>query len=101
MSVNRIAEGYLLYKEGKVHADENKDPNKLRFFVEASKQDKPTKKYYDVIIRDGFITCDCDDWHYRHEDHEGGFICKHGYGGIFKQGEIEGSKLEQLVREAS
>lgn len=88
MPVNRMEEGLKLCKEGKVHPDENKDPNNLRFFVEASEQEESTKKFYDVIIRDGFITCDCDDWLFRHEKREGGFICKHGYGGIFKQAEI-------------
>lgn len=87
---NRIREGFKLFLEGKVHADENLTPAKMRFFVEASPRKGSTqKKFYDVINRDGFWTCECDDWAWRHEQREGGFICKHEYAALFKLMELE------------
>lgn len=82
---NRMIEGFKLFKENKVQPDSGITPTNMRFFVESSKKkDNGLKNYYDVIFRDGFWTCECDDWNWRHEKMEGAFICKHGYAAVFK-----------------
>lgn len=77
--VDRILQGYELYKEGNVQVEHYETGHAI-FKVKNNKKNE----HYMVSMIYGFWNCDCADYQYRNQREPGSFYCKHLQAAQFK-----------------